>query len=272
MTAKVISVSIHKGGCGKTLTTGSLAYLLSKMGKKVLVIDADSQGSCVELLCQCDIYSVGTKIVVNKNGEKVRERYTLLEALKEQNVKPYIKNVAENLDIIPVDDHLATFPKWLWTEYQGRGNEKNLVFKKSIKPILNDYDYILIDTPPHLSETTINAIACSDGIIVMFETSKFCYSALDRFNETIQEAQKHLNPNLKIIGILPSMIDSRRQDNKALLELVQEEYGDLVFKTIIHRRASTARLPINGYFDNAEVKIATEEYAEVVKELIERGW
>lgn len=250
--AKVISFGIQKGGAAKTTSSGIVAHLLSQK-YKVLAVDFDSQGNLTELLTQRDIYDFHGK--------------TVLEALKEQDARPYIHRISDSLHMLTAEDLLATFSRYLYTEYRGN---KSLVLHNTLEPVKNDYDYIIIDTPPALGDQTINALAASDAVVIMFETSKFCYSALGRFIETVHHVQEMVNPNLKIAGILRTIVDIRRSDAKAFVELVDEEYPGLSFETIIARKAATGRLTISGFVDNPELSQAIVQYKDFVKELINR--
>ncbi|QQE81566.1 ParA family protein [Alicyclobacillus sp. SO9] len=249
---KVISIAVQKGGSGKTTSAGVIAYLLSQKFK-VLAIDLDSQGNLTELLTQRDIYDF--------------HEQTVLEAMQGKDASEYIHTVSESLDMLTADDLLATFSRWLYTEYKGN---RSLILRETLQPIVSRYDYVIIDTPPALGDQTINALAASDAVLIMFETSQFCYSALGRFIETAEHVQKMVNPNLKIAGILRAIIDKRRVDSKALSELVEEEYPDLVFKSIVTRKAATGRLSIQGFNGNTEINDAVRQYKYVVKELLQR--
>lgn len=250
--AKVISFGIQKGGAAKTTSSGITAYLLSQ-NYKVLAVDLDSQGNLTELLTQRDIYDF--------HGQ------TVLEALKERNAKNYIHPLSDNLHVMTAEDLLATFPRYLYTEYRGN---KSLVLRETLESVKGDYDYIIIDTPPALGDQTINALSASDAVVIMFETSKFCYSALGRFIETVGHVQDMVNPDLKIAGILRTIVDARRSDSKAFVELIDEEYPSMAFNTIIARKAATGRLTISGFTDNPELSQAIEQYRKFVKELISR--
>lgn len=250
--AKVISFGIQKGGSSKTTTSGVVAYLLSQQ-YRVLAIDMDSQGNLTELLTQRDIYDFHGK--------------TILEALQNRDANGYIYQVTDNLHLIGAEDHLATFPRWLYGNYHGN---RALVMAETLASVRDKYDFIIIDTPPALGDQTMNALAASDYVVAMFEASKFCYSALSRFLESCVHVQAQVNPDLKIAGILRGLIDARRTDNKALIDLVQDEYGDLCFNTILIRNAAAGRLSINGLFDNSEINAATMHYKLFVKELLER--
>lgn len=249
--AKVISFGIQKGGSGKTTSAGICAHLLSK-NYKVLAVDLDSQGNLTELLTQRDIYDF--------HGE------TILEAMKELDARRYVHELTDTLHILTAEDLLATFSRYLYMEHKGN---KSLVLKQTLDTVKDNYDFVIIDTPPALGDQTINALAASDYAVVMFETSKFCYSALGRFLETVGHAQNMVNPSLKVAGILRTIVDARRSDAKAFVELIEEEYPNMAFKTIINRKASTGRLTISGFIDNPELATATQQYEEFLKELIE---
>ena len=252
--ATVISFGIQKGGSSKTTTSGIVAHILSEeYKKKVLAVDLDSQGNLTELLTQQDIYDFHGK--------------TVFEALKEKDARKYVHKINERLDLLTAEDHLARFPSWLYESYKGN---RSLVLKETLENVQNDYDYIVIDTPPALGDQTINALAASDAVVAMFEASKFCYSALGRFLETCIHVQELVNKDMKVAGILRSLIDARRSDNKALIELVEEEYEDLCFNTVMTRTAAIGRLSINGFQNNPELNPALKHYREFVKELIER--
>jgi chromosome partitioning protein len=221
---------------------------------KVLAVDMDSQGNLTELLTQQDIYDF--------------QDNTIFEALKAQDARNYIHRISDSLHILTANDILASFSRWLYSEPY-RGN-MSLVLADTLKPIRDDYDYIIIDTPPALGEQTINALAASDYVIAMFEASKFCYTALSRFLETCIHVQEVDGVKMEVAGILRGMIDARRTDNKVLLQLVGDEYGDLCFNTVLTRTASAGRISINGFIDNPELNSAVTQYREFVKELIER--
>ena len=248
---RVITFGVEKGGAAKTTTTGVLAYLLSQH-KKVLAIDMDSQGNLTELLTGIDSAEFAGKNV--------------LTALKEQNAEKYIVLINDNLHLLAGQSELAKIPRWLYQDYS---EDKSLALQKLLEPIKDEYDYILIDTPPALGDSTINALAASDYVIAMYEASKYCYSALGRFLNTINDI-KEINPKLKVAGIITTLLDSRRADNKALLELVQDEYKKICFKTIIYRRAATGRLSIYGFIDNKELKQATAQFYPLLEEIIKR--
>ena len=252
MAAQVISFGIQKGGSSKTTTAGVTSYLLARQ-YKVLAIDMDSQGNLTEFL--------GRRGVDNFSGQ------TILEAMKDGDVTNYIFEISDNLHLVPSDDLLATFSRWLYNDH--RGNKTN-VLKETLAPVMDSYDYIILDTPPALGDLTINALSASDRVVAMFEASIFCYGALGRFLETCWHIREKVNPNLAIAGILRGLIDARRMDNKALISQVAETYGELCFETILTRNAAAGRLPLVGFENNNELDRAVAQYEKFVKELLER--
>lgn len=253
MSAKVISFGIQKGGSSKTTSSGITAYILAEAAQ-VLAVDMDSQGNLTELLTGND--------VIEYRGK------TVLEAMQDRDATDYIIPLTDNLHILPAEDLLATFSRWLYRDF--KGGDPSLVLRETLAPVIDRYDYIIIDTPPALGDATINALAASDYIVPMFEASKFCYSALGRFLETCVHVKERVNPKLDVAGVLRGLIDARRTDNKAFISVVEDAYGDLCFNTILTRTAAAGRLGINGFVDNKELEQALEQYRKFVEELIER--
>lgn len=226
----------------------------------------DSQGNQTEYLARCDIYEF--------DGQ------TIFEALKTGDVRPFIVPLSEKLHLVPATDVLATFSYWLYHEGRNTYPENQAMhlraLQSAIAKVREDYDYIIIDTPPHIGEQTLNSLVASDYVVIMFESSKFCLSAVERFIETIEFVQgatgQLLNPDLKIAGILRNLNDKRRSDMKDLVELCAEQYPDLVFETIIDRSAATGRLALTGFdeTENRELRKAIEPYHDFVRELVQR--
>ena len=255
MTAKVLTFGISKGGCSKTTTAGVVAHMLSE-SNRVLVVDMDSQGNISSLL-------TGVLDICNVFEEK-----TTLEALLEKDVRPYIVPVTDSLHVVPSNDFLAQLSVHLRSgQYSGN---PYLALKEAISPVMEDYDYIILDTPPALGDQTINAIACSDYAVIMFDGSQFCYYAIQKFIEICEAARNNLGSTVEVAGILFAIVDPRTSDTKAMIEIIDEEYPNLRFPSIIKRKAMTKRLGIYGFQENPELKNAIEPYKPFVKELLER--
>jgi chromosome partitioning protein len=260
--AITITMGIQKGGCGKSTTTGILSYLLKEEGYRVLTIDMDSQGNLTELLSEQP---------ANEFVEK-----SVLEALQHNDIKSYIVPINENLDLLPATNFLATLPRWLYTgkTYNGENirysGNPSLVLDHALDQIRDEYDFIVIDTPPSLSEQTTNALCASEYVVVLFESSNWCYSAIPNFMDSVHIANEVGKRNTKVIGILRTLNDVRRTDAKAFNEMIEEDYPTDVFQTIITRKAPIGRLALYGFNGNSELKQALAQYRNFYKELIER--
>jgi chromosome partitioning protein len=184
--AKIITFGIQKGGAAKTTTTGITAYLLNREGYRVLCVDLDSQGNLTELMTLTDVQEF--------RGQ------TVLEALQELDPKPYIIALNDKLHLLPAEDLMATFSRWLYTEYRG-STPPAYILKQTLTHVEDNYDFILIDTPPALGDITMNALVASDFVVPLFESSKFCYSAIRRFLDTVGEVQVAATENNIAISI-----------------------------------------------------------------------
>lgn len=252
----------RKGGCGKSTTSGIFAYLLKENGYKVLVVDMDSQGNLTELLSE------------QPSNEFIGR--SVLEAMQYNDVKRYIVPVTENLDLLPATNFLATLPRWIYTgkTYEGeslpfKGNP-SLVLDQTLSLVRSQYDFIVIDTPPALSEQTTNALCASNYVVVLFESSNWCYSALPNFMDSIESAKEYGKHNTKVLGILRTLSDKRRNDSKAFNDLIEEDYPNEVFKTIITRKASIGRVALYGFTENGELRQVLQQYRNFYEELMHR--
>ena len=222
----------------------------------------DSQGNLTELLSE-------------QPSNEFMGR-SVLEAMQTNQVRDYIVPISDNLDLLPANNFLATFPRWIYTgkTYAGdnlpfKGNP-SLILDQTLEAIRDDYDFIVIDTPPSLSEQTTNALCASDYVVVMFECSNWCYSAVPNFMDSIEGARSFGLRDTKVLGILRTLNDVRRSDAKAFNEMIAEDYPEAVFQTIITRKAPTGRLPLYGFNKNPEIKSALDQYNRFYKELIQR--
>lgn len=259
----IIANGIMKGGVGKTTTTAITGYLLAKMGKKVLLIDMDSQGNMSGLLTQRNIYDFTEN--------------TVLQAIKDGTVEPYIVPICDNLDLVPAEDFLALLPRWIYMEYRVENplyfheNRHFYLLKDAIEPVRNQYDYILIDLPPSPGEPTQLSLVASDYALIMLQSEPFGLDALDRYLEIIAAVQKLHNPNLAVVGILTSLLDSRTSIDAHVLDEAKNKYDDWVFNTIIKRKTRIKEFTLSGITDITKAdKLALEMYMDFVKELIAR--
>ena len=252
--AKRVMVAIQKGGVGKTVSTVLTSEILASAGYKVLLVDLDSQGNATQMVTQKSIYE--------NSGN------TVLEAIKEKRPDRYIIHAKENLDLLPADDMLVTFSRYIYTE---KVQNPIRELDNTLSLIDSDYDFILMDCPPNLGDLVLNAIVCSDYIIIPVMSDALGMDALDRFVENIHEAQEKGHTKAEIAGIIFTCRDMRNALERSVEESIRSQYGSMVFDTVIRRRAKIKEFALTGtsmrYKKEAE---ALEDYIELVKEMIER--
>jgi chromosome partitioning protein len=246
----IISVGLQKGGVGKSTTTAITAYLLSKKNK-VLAVDFDSQGNLSQMLTQKNIYDFAEK--------------TILEACLNLDPVPYIYEIHDNLHILPAEDRLA-----ILSRYIHRDKHPFSVLRKTLSKVKEEYDFILVDLPPNLGDQTLNGLIASDYAVVILQSDPFALDALDRYLETLQLAQQY-NPDLRLAGILTTMINSRASLDAAILQKARNDYEDLVFKSVIKRRSRIKEFSLEGIQDRTKAdREALEQYRAFTEELIGR--
>lgn len=226
---KRVIFALQKGGVGKTSSTVVMAEILSAAGYRVLVVDFDSQGNATKMLTGNSIY-----------------RYTgstIMEAIQEGKADPYIVSVRETLDLIPAEDRLAAFSRYIYTS---RMENPYAALKRLLVPIEHRYDYIFVDVGPTLGDTVINAIVYADHIIVPVDLGELAMDAMVRFIEFVEETRKEGHTTAEISGILLTMRDGRVKNEKEISEGIRAVYGDLVFKSEIHRRARIKEIASKG--------------------------
>lgn len=246
-----IMFAIQKGGVGKTTSTVAVAEVLAASGYKVLVVDLDPQGNATRMLTQNSIYQY--------TGN------TVMEAVQEGNAEPYIVNVKDGLDLIPAEDHLATFSRHIYTARISKPHE---VIKRLLEPIEKRYDYVMIDVSPTLGDTVVNAIVYVDRIYIPLDIGDFAMDAMIRFTEFIDEAREQGHTSAVIDGILLTMRDGRgTKYERDVAEGVRQAYGNLVFQTEIHRRVRIKEMSSKGIDVLTD---AMSDYMALTEEIIER--
>lgn len=251
--AHKIATSIQKGGVGKSTSTVIIGELLAQAGYKVLVIDLDSQGNATSMLSGKDIYEYSGR--------------TILEAMKEMDPTDYILTIKDNLDLIPAEDMLVTFSRYLYTS--GVAGKIN-VLRNTIEEVEDRYDFILMDCPPALGDITLNAIAYADHIIIPVQLGGFCLTALNRFMAFVEGAREEGHLAADILGIVFTMKDRSRVERE-IGSTIRESYGPKVFSTEIKKRAKLKEFSLVGTTMRRKEEIdALEDYISLTEEIIER--
>ena len=257
--AKVISLVNQKGGVGKTTTSINLSAALGKLGKKVLLIDMDPQSNTT------------TGVGLNSNDFKF-DIYDLITGGCEVK-KAIQKTKFENLSVIPATINLAgvdiEFVKRMLEE---KTFEQNSQLKNKLDSIKDNYDYIIIDCQPSLGLGTINALVASDSVIIPVQCEFFALDGITQLLNTIIMVQSGMNTNLRIEGVLLTMLDGRTNIGLDVIEEIRKYFKDKVFNTIIPRLVRLAEAPSHGKPINEydPTSRATEAYANLAKEVISR--
>jgi chromosome partitioning protein len=253
--ARVIAMCNQKGGVGKTTTTINLGAALAEVGRKVLLVDFDPQGAL----------SVGLGVPTHQLDVTI---YNLLVE-RGHDVRDVIqKTRTPNLDIIPANIDLSAAEVQLVGEVA-----REMVLGRVLRPLLDDYDVILIDCQPSLGLLTVNALTAAHGVVIPLECEFFAMRGVALLVETIEKICDRLNPRLVVDGILATMYDGRTLHSKEVVRSVVDHFGDQVFHTVISRTvkfpdASLAAEPITTY---ASTHAAAEAYRQLARELIARG-
>ena len=257
---KIISLVNQKGGVGKTTTSINLSASLAALGKRVLLVDLDPQGNTT------------TGIGINKGDieksiyDVLTDACTIQEAISETKYK--------NLYVIPATINLAGLDIELLEKSQNdKEFSKGSQLKVHIDKVKEEYDFIIIDCPPSLGLITTNALTASNSVIIPVQCEFFALEGIMQLLNTIMLAQKSLNPNLSIEGVLLTMLDSRTNLGFEVVEDIRKFFKERVYNTIIPRLIRLTEAPSHG-----EPIIAydpksrgSEAYLNLAKEVIERN-
>ena len=253
--SRVIAIANQKGGVGKTTTSINLSACLAEKGKKVLLIDMDSQGNTTS--------GFGFEKKLDKTVyEVLREEVSIEEAIIP------VEECFENLFLIPANRNLAGAEIELVTR-----ENMQYILKKQLEPIKDNYDFIIIDCPPALGMLTVNAMTASDSVLVPIQCEFYALDGLSQLIYTIELIQDSLNPDLYIEGVVFTMYDARTNLSLQVVENVKDNLKQTIYKTIIPRNVRLAEapsygLPINLYDKRSS---GTEAYRMLADEVIENA-
>ncbi len=245
---EVIAFANQKGGVAKTTTTLNLAVAFAESGYRVLCVDLDPQGNL----------TMSQGIDPDKVEKSLYDVLVNDMPISEIIVKREIDIAVASIDLAGAEIAMST----------KIGRERSL--EKALKEVAADYDYVCIDTPPSLGLLTINALTAANKVIVPVQCEYLSMRGLVQLQNTLRMIQENLNPDVKIEGILPTMLDSRTVHAKEAVEILEENFGDLVFRSRIKKAIKFAEAPVKGAsvlkYDSGSS--AANYYRELAKEVL----
>ncbi len=224
---KVLAITNQKGGVGKTTTAVNLSASMALRKKKILLIDIDPQGNT----------SSGIGLDRSKVKRCIYDTLINQVPIKEIIMQTQIKN----LDVLPSTIQLAGAEIEL-VNYISRENK----LKHAIKPIKNDYEYIIIDCPPSLGLLTLNSLTAADSVIIPIQCEYYALEGIGQLLSTINLVRENLNSSLEIEGILLTMFDSRTNLSRDVIEEVKKYFRGNIFKSVIPRNVRVSEAPSYG--------------------------
>lgn len=251
---RIIAIANQKGGVGKTTTAINLSACLAEAGQNVLAVDFDPQGNA-------------TSGLGFEKGYMDKTVYELLVGECELQ-ECIVKEVQENLDVLPSDVNLAGAEIELLEE-----ENKESLLKNELDKIAEQYDYIVIDCPPSLNLLTINALTAADTVLVPIQCEYYALEGLSQILQTIDLVKKKMNPKLELEGVVFTMYDARTNLSLQVVENVKNHLNKTIYKTIIPRNVRLAEAPSHGMPINLYDTRSTgaEAYRMLAAEVISRG-
>jgi chromosome partitioning protein len=221
---QVIALANQKGGVAKTTTTLNLGVAFAEQGFKVLLVDLDPQGNLT--MSQ----GLNPDTIEQSMFDVLVHRMPITQVIETREVDIAVSSI----DLAGADMALSS----------QIGRERAL--EKGLAPVRDNYDFILIDTPPSLGLLTINAFVAATGVLVPVQTEYLSLRGLVQLENTLSMVRENLNPKVSIIGIVPTMYDKRITHSREADEILRENFGDLVYKTRIRKTIRFAEAPVKG--------------------------
>jgi chromosome partitioning protein len=246
---RVLVFANQKGGVAKTTTTLNLGVALAERGYRVLIVDLDPQGNLT--MSQ----GMNPDAIERSMFDVLVHRLPISEVIHKAEVDIAVSSI----DLAGAELALSSMI----------GRERAL--EKALLEVRDKYDYILIDTPPSLGLLTINAFVAGSGVIVPVQCEYLSLRGLVQLENTLAMVRENLNPDVKVEGILPTMLDSRTLHSREAIEILEENFGDLVYKTRIRKTVRYAEAPVKGLsiLKYDPTGSAAEAYRELAKEVLD---
>jgi chromosome partitioning protein len=253
--AKILALANRKGGVAKSTTTFNLGAALAERGKRVLLVDLDPQASLT-------IMAHGREFNPNRNLTS-----SLYDVLIDEHfpIADVVKEVRPGLDLLPSKDDLAGAEVMLLKEEVGRES----ILQERLSPLLANYDYILLDSPPSLGLLTINGLTAADWVLIPVECKDQATHGIPLLLNLVKKVQARTNPHLQVFGILPTRFVSTTAHSREVLAALQTDYGTLLLNILIKERTSVADSVVSGrtileYDPQSDVAQAHRTLAEEV--------
>lgn len=248
----IIAIANQKGGVGKTTTAINLSSCLAKLGKKVLLIDIDSQGNAC------------SGLGLNKEENQAGIYEVLIE---KKPIEETIVSTEYGVDIVPVS-----------SDFSGAGVKllemprRDARLKESLASISHKYDFVFIDSPPSLDIMTLNALVAAESVLIPLQCEYFALEGLAQLLKTVNLIQKKLNPQLKIEGVLLTMYDSRTNLANQIVDEAKSYFNEKVYRSVIPRNVKLSEAPSFGqpinYYDKSS--LGSKTYKKLAEEILKQ--
>jgi chromosome partitioning protein len=249
---RIIAVASQKGGVGKTTTVINLGACLAQESRRVLLVDMDPQGN------------MSSGLGINGNDQRITSYEVLIGHAEARSA--ILPTALATLDVLPTGQRLS-------------GAEVELVglmaretrLRSALATVRDEYDYILVDSPPSLGLLTLNSLTAADSVIIPLQCEYLALEGLSQIYKAILLVQEHLNPHLRLEGVLLTMYDSRITLSKSVVEDARKMFSDRVYKTLIPRNVKLSEAPSHGkpivlYDPNCA---GAESYRDLAREFLE---
>ncbi|MGD8330876.1 MAG: ParA family protein [Acidobacteriota bacterium] len=250
----ILAITNQKGGVGKTTTSINLAAALARKGHRTLLIDLDPQGHST--LSFLDLESVELSIY----DALVEDRVSIREVIRE--------TPDANLDIVPARISLAKLEGKLLGEFDGHYR-----LRDTVAPVVKDYKYVLIDTPPTLGLLTVSALVLATHLLVPIQSSYLSLEGTDDLLETVERIRQYVNPKLEMLGVLITLHDHRTILGRDVVAQVRNVFGAKVFDTMISKSVRLEESPAykESIFSHAPGSSGAKQYAQLGEEVMQRA-